>query len=979
MTQNNTKIIDQYLRNELSNSDKAQFELCMNEQPELQQEVKLHRDIYEASIRSALRADVKNAARQYHIRQIIKWGAIGLNSIAAIIAVSLFIAFSSPQASLSSHEQAVPVPATLIDSLNTYIEIDNLAVQYFTIPEKGDAFFSEQGVLISIPQNAFLLNGKPHKGETIFQFQEAMEAADIVKAGLNTMHGNKQLETQGMFSFKAFTTDGKVLAVNQEVGVYLQVPVDQYKEGMMIFDGIETNNGIDWQNPKPLEKIPVCVDMSELNFYPAGYEDRLDELKWNPSRASRDSLYLSLEDYCDPSVTNLSPQTNPAQASPIAQSGSNSFNRGSNTSPSFPGGFRAMHEFIKANLQYPQKAIKDGISGTVFLRLIILSDGTIFDEQIVVNASDRILDKEAIRIVRQMPKWTPARDSRGKPINSTVTIPIRFSLEEVSMRFPASPLFNMGLAITAMPQDLGYVMSNSSESDSADQNDSRCFDRILPSTVLGFWSDRFNKTNLATREFERRMAAIHKACNHSVLEMYVRGINQPMAEIDRKVASMGYAEFNAFAAEQVGKVDVFNSHYERLQKLYDKKTNKLVTYAKARSNWQQSLDQSWDSYLSEIRAKARERHDIYTKISESQESTKIANNALKDMNRADWRQGPSRVANFGNQRPYNNAMALRQVRQSVGFTRRVIGPCNIDQLMPIIMMQVMTRENVEIENAGNIAKIEFNDFSFEVESGDKYIDVYAYMFPDDIKTYRKIDMEEGKFEYRLNSKLNYQFAFIGITEKGYSYAEICDVNGGKQGDIELHEIQENQLNTRLTRLNRNRDWRSRSFTEELKWITAERKQYNVQKQRRAEAAFRADIAKIIFPCMVQDGADSNVQDEGEERANTRITESRNTPEDKMITIYPDDPTKQQFFQLQDFRNSDDRGYRFNVYDNNGKVVYSTSDPTFLWKGTNNRGEKCTSGVYSFTCTYKVPESPEINTIEGSIRIVRSDDLPIGGI
>ena len=50
---------------------------------------------------------------------------------------------------------------------------------------------------------------------------------------------------------------------------------------MQLFDGIKLANGIiDWQNPVPLKKIPVPVDMSKLNFDPSGYEAFLDSKKW---------------------------------------------------------------------------------------------------------------------------------------------------------------------------------------------------------------------------------------------------------------------------------------------------------------------------------------------------------------------------------------------------------------------------------------------------------------------------------------------------------------------------------------------------------------------------------------------------------------------------------------------------------------------------------------------------------------------------
>jgi hypothetical protein len=145
-----------------------------------------------------------------------------------------------------------------------------------------------------------LKNGNPYTGEAIVQFQEAMDAEDIVTSGLSTMSGDRLLETQGMFSLRSYTKDGEELEVNPDVGVYAQAPFDEAKQGMQLFSGEKDANGnIDWQNPEPMYKLPVPVDMSELDFYPAEYEPYLDKQKWKQSKKSRDSLYLSFEEYQD--------------------------------------------------------------------------------------------------------------------------------------------------------------------------------------------------------------------------------------------------------------------------------------------------------------------------------------------------------------------------------------------------------------------------------------------------------------------------------------------------------------------------------------------------------------------------------------------------------------------------------------------------------------------------------------------------------
>lgn len=80
------------------------------------------------------------------------------------------------------------------------------------------------------------------------------------------------------------------------MGIYFEVPVDELKEGMQLYDGEKDAQGeINWVNPVPLKKIPVLADMADLDFYPEKYEPTLDSLKWFTGKQRRDSLYLSME------------------------------------------------------------------------------------------------------------------------------------------------------------------------------------------------------------------------------------------------------------------------------------------------------------------------------------------------------------------------------------------------------------------------------------------------------------------------------------------------------------------------------------------------------------------------------------------------------------------------------------------------------------------------------------------------------------
>ena len=95
--------------------------------------------------------------------------------------------------------------------------------------------------------------------------------------------------------------------------------------------------------------------------------------------------------------------------------------------PQFPGGEKAINEFISKTLQYPVIAQENGIQGKVVCSFIINQDGSVTDAE-VVSGVDPSLDREALRIVSAMPKWTPGTQ-RGKAVRVKYTMRVTFTLQ----------------------------------------------------------------------------------------------------------------------------------------------------------------------------------------------------------------------------------------------------------------------------------------------------------------------------------------------------------------------------------------------------------------------------------------------------------------------------------------------------------------------------------------------------------------------
>lgn len=94
----------------------------------------------------------------------------------------------------------------------------------------------------------------------------------------------------------------------------------------------------------------------------------------------------------------------------------------SETMPEFPGGNTVLMSFIQQNIQYPDPDIC--ITGKVIIQFIISTDGNITNAKIVRGVHPKF-DKEALRVVKLMPKWKPGTQ-KGKPVAMEYTIPVSF-------------------------------------------------------------------------------------------------------------------------------------------------------------------------------------------------------------------------------------------------------------------------------------------------------------------------------------------------------------------------------------------------------------------------------------------------------------------------------------------------------------------------------------------------------------------------
>lgn len=94
--------------------------------------------------------------------------------------------------------------------------------------------------------------------------------------------------------------------------------------------------------------------------------------------------------------------------------------------PSFPGGISGLRTYLNQNVRYPAEAQETCVQGRVVVSFVVGKDGHISDVT-VLRSVDPSLDKEAVRVIRNMPRWTPGKQG-GEPVKVRYNVPVSFRL-----------------------------------------------------------------------------------------------------------------------------------------------------------------------------------------------------------------------------------------------------------------------------------------------------------------------------------------------------------------------------------------------------------------------------------------------------------------------------------------------------------------------------------------------------------------------
>ncbi len=869
------KQIERYLNGEMLIDEKKNFEAELKVNESLRESVEIQKEIHSAAKRAVQRNTIRKVGKRYHVLKTIKFVSVVVTIATLSIIAASYLSNKSFLKETKTPNKVVAL--TMLDSLAIYSPIANCRSQFFDWNGNDSAIVTKNGVLLSITDESFLLDGKPYKGKAIIQWQEALDASSIIKAGLSTTSNGRLLETQGMFGLEVFTPKGKKLTLNPKVGVYVQAPVSEQKKGMQLFKGEKDKwGGINWIDPTPLEKLPISVPMSRLNFYPTSFVDTLDKIGKPKDKKYRDSLYMQLT---IPKESNLKARW---EFTPYKQ-----FSTSFDIADYFKGvlTLKKSADLISIEQKLPlfntgnTKSFNFTITPLIKKQLTEDLEALIIDHDFYVN-HDLRLDVESLFknklylkkyiVNRELPQVKFSLNIKGKQYSGDLVIKDDAIKENGIFEFPdfihsiinqlkindnISIRFSVtnnelkakySMALNRMEKDkqirIPFVMAQKGPiSDKIedyfastvlviDQNIDSESAFLSPAKVLAFWNDQFNKTNLATKDFEKRMQVIHQICKSrnkatttDLLNLYLNNLDKSIAYADEQAVKLGFPQFQTFADEHIGRIDTQNKHLQNLRSFYEK---------------------SIQLFEDELDKNKRDVALLEEKLQAELETERVLEK-VRTSNRE--------KQNFEEEKALNLKDVYKQleIENVVGFTITETSPANVYNIDRFVEETTKERKTTTYTdpNTGKKATITYNPFSLEVTEYEKYEQLFVYLLPSKMNSFQRLNLTEGKLNYPLNNLMDYDVVVLGIKDNRYFVSTHKKMNSGHLGKLKLKEIRENALNRLLEKLTQKREVdQPMSFKDELQWLKVEQVYSQFQRKKIENERFIDRMRKLVFPC-----------------------------------------------------------------------------------------------------------------------------------
>jgi parvulin-like peptidyl-prolyl isomerase len=824
MENNLSDKIDSYLDGKMSAEEKSAFEKELSNNESLRQQVEMQQNLRAGIDRMNLKSTISSQFRKMTLKsKIYKWGI----TTVAITAIATAAYFSYNKFSGNSSANNYTLPQLNEQGKPEWANADkNLPTQTFSIdPNKDTVLETDGGIVFAIPAGAFLDAKEP----VTLEVREALNAMDIMKGGLSTTSDGKLLETGGMFYLNARNGD-QSLKINPAKPIYANVPTNEIKPDMMVFDGERKPDGsVNWTNPKKIEKQLIPVDINSLDFYPKGFREKVAELGFDANNKKvTDSIYYSYAGRKDFAMAAKGTKTSIDSA------------RVRHILISYKGAERAGEEITRTKEQAKSLAdniLKDIKSGKVKMENIV-EKYTDDPGSKTGNKGDYGWFTEESGFVQEF------KDAGFKnPKGATVICETSFGYHIIQVLDQSKPS-------TKYLDESGEIILGNSDS-------TICLE-INPARISAIWNDKFQNTIIATKEFEERLQVIFQIycteLREPILNLYLQNLNKPMYQIDsmadlylhfaqcRENSSAGWHESNTefydFYLRHDGGISVTDSHMKELQNYFNLKRKAV----------QQASEKTFADRMK--KEQAEDKNYSATKAQQSADDEKRdADNFNKELDinltEACRQLGIPPMKNMSSPN-YSGPIP----NDYYGVTVTNPGWCNIDRC---VEMSTQNRTTIDYTDSqtGKKALIKYEPVTITITDSKNYDQLTVYLVPDSLNSFMKVNDSAGKYSEKLNELFHYSLVVIGQKGDKSFWAKRNNIKP-ENIDLHLEEIGETQLKTELNTsfsTNVNND-----FKKEMD-VMKEEHDYKIQTQaRKKQEEIDAAIMPVIFPFYFLEGA-----------------------------------------------------------------------------------------------------------------------------
>lgn len=357
---------------------------------------------------------------------------------------------------------------------------------------------------------------------------------------------------------------------------------------------------------------------------------------------------------------------------------------------------------------------------------------------------------------------------------------------------------------------------------------------INPSKIKAIWQEKFNNTNLATKEFEQRIPTIHRSCENSVLDVYVNNLDQSLSYCDSLAARLAGGDvkqqLKAFALRGDGRVQINNRQAKRLANYYQRKQKQ---YSKI---LQKTQEEFWE----------QQRKLDQEAIQKGLKNDAANYKRQREMLQKELDQNLDEAYDqLGKTRPRYRAEINGVPTTGYVTPIRNLGWKNVDQYV-----QTSTRNRASLNytdpKTGKKAEIKYEKISMSIAKRDQFDEVFVYLIPNGLSSFNRAEENESGFEYKLNELFQYDLMIVGMQEESIFTHRQSGIEARDYGVLSLSETSRKQFD----KMTGNYSWSgTRSdLQQDMDYYLFNRKDEQRKTRNKKRKDLRQKLMATVFPC-----------------------------------------------------------------------------------------------------------------------------------